>query len=56
MKAVLTSMFVLKFNSNIVMPSDEFRERVVRALEAVAQNTFIICVLLCAVVILLALK
>ena len=38
------------------MPSDEFRERVVRALEAVATNTFVICALLSAIVVLLFLK
>ena len=38
------------------MTSDEFRERVVCALEAIATNTFVICVMLSAIIILLALK
>ena len=38
------------------MTGDEFRERVVRALEAVATNTFIVCVLLSALVVILLFK
>ena len=39
-----------------IMPSDEFRERVVRALEAVAQNSFVMCVLLITLFVILLLK